>query len=1501
MKKLLSFFLLLPSLLHSQCEFSNLVTEFSDCSESNTFTIDFEFENDATGTFTVYFGQDYVETFEYGETFYTIGPFEGVCPSYYEAISLVDDADPSCNIEAEILQPCCDCYWTQVFADPTFCNDDGTFDVYLTWEILNPDAATFTVQGNGITYGTEYSYDDPFVLIEGLQGDCETIYEFVLTDNENPDCSTFTFLEEAICCEVAMCEIQNLAYQDVTCLSDNEYLVNIDFDVIDPGNEYFEIWVNGVYLDYYLLNQLPLEIGPLSAFLENEVEVCINDVPDCCATMIIPPQECEATECIISELFAEISECDADGNYQVVFDFEIENPEAGSFNVYLNDAFIENIPYEEEGPYSIGPFEGNCAGELELYVQDELNEDCSDSYIYEVPCCESNDCTLLDLVAEAYGCNEEDMFMIDFSFFVEGSTADSFYFIFNEDTIGTFAYGMDFYTVGPFEENCEEGPWLKIMDTENPACVDELDLEPVCCSQDVICEVFDLEVFDIVCLDENYLSFYINFGYENPESEWFDLFVNDEFYGLYSLEDLPTQVEEALLEDIIVVEVCINDNPDCCTAFEFEGPNCSEEEEQCQMTGLFIETYDCDEDGGFLIDFEFDVTDPDAGSFNVFVNDAFIANFQYGETFYTVGPFDGDCETIYDLYLVDEVNEDCFIANEFGPVCCNEEESCEVFDLEAFDFICLNEDYFSLYINFNYVNPDNEFFDLYVNGDFYGFYSLEDLPLFVEEVPIEEIVVIDVCINDNEDCCSTIEFEGPDCSEDSECQMNGLFIETYECNEEGGFLIDFAFEVIEPDAGSFNVFVNEEFISNFQYGEPFYTVGPFEGDCETVYDLFLVDEVNDDCFIANEFGPVCCDEEEEFCEVFDLEAFDFICVSDDYFTFYINFSYEDPGNEFFDLFINGDFYDFYPLEELPILVEEIPAEGLVIVDVCINDNPDCCTTIEFEAPNCEDEDDECVMEGLFIETYECDEEGNFLIDFEFDVTDPDAGSFNVYVNDAFIANFQYGEPYYTVGPFDGDCETIYDLYLVDEINENCFIADEFGPVCCDDEEPECEVFGLEVFDIDCNDESYFSFYINFAYENPDNEFFDLFVNGSFFGFYGLEELPVLVEEVLAEGVVVVEVCINDNPDCCTVTEFEAPNCEEEDGECIMDELFIEAHECDEVGGFLVDFEFDVSDPDAGSFNVFVNDEFIDNFQYGELFYTVGPFDGDCETIYDLFIVDELNENCFVADEFGPVCCEEEEEECELWDLEVFDILCLNEDLFSFYLSFNYENATDEFFDVFINEDFYDFFELDQLPILVEDIIAQGTIVVEVCINDNPDCCTSIEFETPDCQEEDSECLFDGLIIETSECDEEGDFYIDFEFDAIDPDAGSFNVFVNDEFIENFQYGEDYYTVGPFEGDCETVYDLYIVDEINEDCFIAGDFGPICCESGFRIQYGHNEIIYSAAPNGFELMIYQNTGREVGKYSLQGSGRMSIADFDASIYIMVYEMDGVLYSKKIFKY
>jgi len=226
-----------------------------------------------------------------------------------------------------------------------------------------------------------------------------------------------------------------------------------------------------------------------------------------------------------------------------------------------------------------------------------------------------------------------------------------------------------------------------------------------------------------------------------------------------------------------------------------------------------------------------------------------------------------------------------------------------------------------------------------------------------------------------------------------------------------------------------------------------------------------------------------------------------------------------------------------------------------------------------------------------------------------------------------------------------ECEGFTEDDFVDCDNDGCDCDDEFDPVCVEIEEngqiititfnnaclaecegfteddfvdcegdDECEISELEVEVGECNDDGTYSLTIDFDYDyNGGEEFFDLYVrNNELIGFFALADLPLTIENFELSGYNndYIKVCINDAEDCCAEIEWEAPDCDNDGGDCTISNLEVEVGECNPAGTYVLTLDFDYENTgDQQFFDLYVrNGEFIGYYELADLPLTIENFE-----------------------------------------------------------------------------------------------------------------------------------------------------------------------------------------------------------------------------------------------------------------------------------------------------
>ncbi len=177
--------------------------------------------------------------------------------------------NPNCSIVETFGNPCYDseeCVIDAVGAEVIACEED-LFDVEINFEYENV-GSTFSIEGNGVEYGT-FSYNDLPVILTGLTADCGLEYEFVVSDNENEQCSGFVELG-IICCE-DFNQIEGLESETVI---DGE-VFRITFDITNTtlkGCD-IEVFIDGELYETLADDESSFTVGPFDCDQDNVIEI----------------------------------------------------------------------------------------------------------------------------------------------------------------------------------------------------------------------------------------------------------------------------------------------------------------------------------------------------------------------------------------------------------------------------------------------------------------------------------------------------------------------------------------------------------------------------------------------------------------------------------------------------------------------------------------------------------------------------------------------------------------------------------------------------------------------------------------------------------------------------------------------------------------------------------------------------------------------------------------------------------------------------------------------------------------------------------------------------------------------------------------------------------------------------------------------------------------------------------------------------------------------------
>lgn len=719
------------------------------------------------------------------------------------------------------------------------CTPNDVFSVMISFDVTEGGAAGFTVLGNGANYG-EFSYDELPILINALPGNCVTSYEFIVRDLTDPTCAIFDELG-VICCGQD-CDITLADAEVGDCSEDGTFSLALAFSAINiSSNDSLTIAVNGdveaivsgSQTEIILDNQTGVSPG------NNTIEICSQQNPDCCTTGTFM----NPCQCGIENITAQVIGCDSDSmNYFAVIDFD---------HVATNDSF--QIGYSDGGdnnflgvfayadlPITVGPI-NMSDNEREMLIVDKGDFFCFNSAFLGVVNDCNIDCQISNVFAESYEC-ENGAYFIDVEFLTEDIEGSTFSIIVDGADYGTFTYGQTFYTVGPIIQNCFAPPTVVIQDSEIQTCSDFFNFdEPICCTTDCFFSEFTAET---ECSDNGQVTLSVEYlNTSVPPGTSFFLSFNGLAFGPYSPTSGTAILElGALADGEYTITISADTAVECSETTSFTVV-CSSD---CEIS--FIEEFDfiCDGDVAFAVIGVESVGVSD--SFSVTGNGQAYGTFAYGANFYSVGPLDPDCETIYEFVISDLLDPDCqgTIALS-SPICCT---TCNIRDLTISEVECDGDEIRVIVVDFIFDETASDSFAILIDLTLVDTFAYSDLPLALSGI-FDPSFIIDIEDVSDPACSGTFDVE-VDCP--SGCVIDEGQLTVSSCDDDFYALsLDFVFENVSD---SFQVqFLNTTQV--FAYADlPVVIVGiPLGIDVD-----FIISDLEDSgCSIVRSFLLEICE------------------------------------------------------------------------------------------------------------------------------------------------------------------------------------------------------------------------------------------------------------------------------------------------------------------------------------------------------------------------------------------------------------------------------------------------------------------------------------------------------------------------------------------------------------------------------------------------------------------------------------------------------------------
>ncbi len=369
----------------------------------------------------------------------------------------------------------------------------------------------------------------------------------------------------------------------------------------------------------------------------------------------------------------------------------------------------------------------------------------------------------------------------------------------------------------------------------------------------------------------------------------------------------------------------------------------------------------------------------------------------------------------------------------------------------------------------------------------------------------------------------------------------------------------------------------------------------------------------------------------------------------------------------------------------------------------------------------------------------------------------------------------------------------------------------------------------------CDTNGIFYTEISFDHYNPASDSFFIRGNWQNYGQFAYGQSTYRIGPIEANPNLQYEFVIVDaaDPNCNNFTEIGSVSCNETETGCKIYGLWADTGGCQTDGTQSLYFGFYQENVDTNGFIVQIDNQFQTYFPYDPLADSIGYFLADLNLSrgeHELTICNESDITCCKTIRFLAPNCNENNNECRIFDIETTTTDCKPDGTVDVRLNFEHESLNGDFFTVLLNERDYDTFRLAQLPIDLENLMLfPDSNILSICVyqsttvdtDDNFECCTDIILEAPICDSTD--CKISNLFASTSGCRDDGlfDLYVDFQHQNIN--TAGFHVFIDDWFYDSI----------PFLADSGYIFPNLDLAAGQHVLTICGTEQPNCCQ---RVEF-----------------------------------------------------------------
>ncbi len=540
------------------------------------------------------------------------------------------------------------------------CNDQGLFNANLSFDIINPITDSISIYVNGERYQKVRINNSGNYIITGLEGDCSTIYNFEVRNDNFQYCSAQYAFEDPLCCDVDLCNFENVSFALANCNESDQIDVELFFTNENPAGTGVDISVNDEFYSSFDYSDNNIVIEHLLADCHSDYTITISDNqnPECKYELQLP-RLCCAEDCGISDF--NVNTFCREGTDEHVIDFVHGFNSVDEFEIYILNLNLGTYTYQEL------PLTLNFELPLDMDIQFEildLRSNCSTSYDMVIDCV--NDCEIKSIELEAQACKEDDTFDLTISYLAENLSSDSVSLYLNGVFQDIFLNDGNDILLTSLQGDCETIYSVSLVDISDTNCFAIAELSSaICCGEE--CMLSDLSISEIECQDELTYGFTVDLMHNQLLSDSFSLYLNNILISEFGYHQLPIQLSNLNAStESYVLDICDLESTTCCISIEILSPDCQLD---CELNNLSLGAPICADDG-LSFSIELDLQGANISEiFDLYINDIYNSSHPYTELPVTIDGIDFIQSQPYTFEVKDQ-EENCSITLEIDSVDC---------------------------------------------------------------------------------------------------------------------------------------------------------------------------------------------------------------------------------------------------------------------------------------------------------------------------------------------------------------------------------------------------------------------------------------------------------------------------------------------------------------------------------------------------------------------------------------------------------------------------------------------------------------------------------------------------------------------------------------------------------------------------------------------------------------------------------------------------------------